>query len=368
MHLQALTALRFFAALMVVFHHMDFLTKSEAYGFGVWYNRLFYEGAIGVTFFFVLSGFILSYSYGAKLTAESGDFVDYLFGRIARIFPLHLLMLAVALPLTMVSAIQDTAKLPSTLGVLVANATLLQAWVPIEKFYFSFNWPSWSISVEMFFYVLFPFLLTLRSRTLLGLVVGVALFQYAIPWEASGLSMHFMAYIFPPSRLGDFVTGILLCRLYRRHASVSQGMATMAQVVAVALLFLFLLAKGNVSPAARFDLYYLLPMSCIVLSFAWENGGLARVISNRRLVFLGEASFALYLVHQLVIRYGEKVRAALKLHGAWSDLAAAGAYVAISLALSAILFRLYEGPAKNRVLTVLRAMRMGRSGPQGALR
>jgi len=368
MHLRALTSLRFFAALMVVFHHMDFLKKSEAAELGFWYEKLFYEGTIGVTFFFILSGFILSYSYGEKLVTQSVDYTDYMFGRVARIFPLHLLTLLAALPLSLAGAILNPTKLPSTLLALAANATLIQAWIPSEAVYFSFNGPAWSISVEMFFYALFPLLLLLRSQTLLGLIVLVALFQHAIPWESSGFSLHFVAYVFPPSRLADFVTGILLCRLYRQRPIVSSTVATIAQAAALLLILIFLSMKESVPTAARFDLYYLAPMSFIILTFAWANGYLSRMISSRYLVLLGESSFALYLVHQIVIRYGEKIRISLNLHSALTDVAAVAAYMIISLVLSVVIHRLYENSARIRLLSALRRWRSARISTAEALR
>lgn len=340
--LHALTSLRFFAAILVVLSHLGFLA-TNAYTPVSWVAKnVFYEGYMGVTFFFILSGFILSHSYGPRFRESQVTYRAFMVARIARIFPLHLLMLIVALPF----AVFGAEKLSGMAALrLPFNVALLQAFVPSEAWYFSFNAPSWSLSVEMFFYALFPLFVLLGSRWLCLLIVVTFAAKLALP------STHFLQYIFPPLRIADFTLGILLHRWVVARGPVPDRLATGSQIASVCLLAVFTALSAGVAPWIRYDIFYMLPMACLVLTFAWQNGALAKAISRPGWLLLGEASFALYLVHWLVIRYGERFRsAAFPGEHPVADLIVAAAYVGGSVAISIALFKLYEIPAKRFVI------------------
>ncbi len=110
----------------------------------------------GVSFFFVLSGFILTIVYP---TLPKHQIKQFYLARFARIWPAHIAALIFFLMLL-------HNKLPATISqliILITNITLIQGWIPDIDYYFSFNAPSWSISTEAFFYLCFP-LLILRWR------------------------------------------------------------------------------------------------------------------------------------------------------------------------------------------------------------
>src|SRR3954470_504363 len=130
--LPSLTSLRFFAALLVVLSHLPGSTFSEGY--------------TGVTFFFILSGFILSHSYEDRLRTGATSRREFWIARIARVYPLHLLTLLAAVPL----AVSESSGAMGFAGRLLAQLTLTQAAVPVGSIYFSFNHPAWSLSVEAF--------------------------------------------------------------------------------------------------------------------------------------------------------------------------------------------------------------------------
>jgi peptidoglycan/LPS O-acetylase OafA/YrhL len=356
MQLKSLTSLRFFAALFVVLSHLSFLSKSELPATRWIYEAAFYEGYIGVTFFFMLSGFILAHSYGRKITSGHLSYYEFMASRIARIAPLHLLTLLLALPLILL--IPGSIWLSRFIGTTTLNAVLLHAFVPSSDVYFSLNAPSWSISAEMFFYALFPFLLCMRTRTLLPLAVTILFIQQIAAHYLPKEMVHFFIYIFPPIRIADFIIGILLYRAYQANRHVTDSMATGLQTVAMVLLVAFIAGKSYISQAARFDAYYVVPMAFVILSFAWQNGKLARAISHRALVFLGEASFALYLVHNLVIQYGEKyLRTANGVLALLNVEQAALLYVSLSITVGIMLFRWFETRSKLFTLRLLSASR-----------
>lgn len=356
MPLRSLTSLRFFAALLVVLSHLEFL-ESNSIGAVSWLaQNVFHEGYVGVTFFFVLSGFILSHSYSKKM-ANGGSAQQFIHARIARIFPIHFLTILIALPLVLLGRKETLSVIG---GSLVANATLLQAWVPSTSWYFSFNAPSWSLSVEMFFYLAFPLLVGMASRSLFWTAAALVATKAGI--TIGDPESKFLLYVFPLLRLNDFIIGILLHRLFVALGPVSNRTATISQFLAVAALAAFAVLSPAISQGSRFDVYYLAPMSFMILSFAWQNGMGARLISGSTLLLLGEASFSLYMIHQLVIRYGRHILAALHVPlGGIHDVVIACGYVAISVAVSIALFKLFELPAKVRVMHFLSSKFGGRT-------
>src|SRR4051794_5950285 len=139
--LDALTGLRFWFAFLVVCHH------SLQHWFGPRVYPVADFGYIGVDFFFVLSGFVLTWSWRPEVAAGR-----FWWNRVARIWPLHLATLLLA-----VVFVTDQLHRPGVLGT-VANLLLVQAWVPSDKVYFGYNAVAWSLSCEVFFYLTFPWL------------------------------------------------------------------------------------------------------------------------------------------------------------------------------------------------------------------
>lgn len=351
MYLAPLTSLRFFAAAFVFASHLAYLHGSDWTAMRVFYINLMSRGFIGVTFFFILSGFILSHSYGADGGTRASNWRAFMAGRVARIYPVHLATLLFALPMAYWNSGGDLLSLwPEAL----TNAALVHAFVPMGQSLL--NSPAWSLSCEMFFYAMFPLLLLQPSRALLGLFVLTAVFQWAALRLGQGDPLaQYLVYVFPCSRIGDFVVGMLLYRVFRRFPVIPARLATGLQLGAVALLVLFFANKWGRFSITQLDIYYVMPLAAIVLAFAWSNGALAQKLSGRTMVFLGQASFALYMLHFPLVYYGQVVRIhVLQASGAVADVVFSLAYFAISVVLAGLLFAFFERPMQKRVLHWLR--------------
>lgn len=352
--LPALTSLRFFAALLVFMSHLDFLGRTPDGGVVTQvFNNYLSEGYMGVTFFFVLSGFILSYAH-AERTVNKSNYVDFLFQRIARIYPLHVLILV----LYMIFLIRPSlGGWPLYFTNLAFNASLTQAFSPEPLTYFSFNAPTWSLSVEMFFYVFFPLFMGLKTRWLALLAVAVVSLKLYLASALPQGSQHFAMYICAPLRLADFLTGILLFRLFTRMTAPSAQYATLFQALSLLSLVALLAVAQQVPQKYRYDLYYLAPMALIVLAFAFQNGALANAISKRPLIFLGQASFAFYMVHQTPIMVSQFYRAKSDIVPTLgTDLAYTALYFVIAIGVSSALYLYFESPAKKWTLARLRGV------------
>jgi peptidoglycan/LPS O-acetylase OafA/YrhL len=348
--IRSLTSLRFFAAIVVVFCHLDILANSQVDWVKAFYKSWCSEGFIGVTFFFVLSGFILSHANAGRSGQGGIGFRRFLAHRFARIYPLHLLTFILSLPL--VWAVRQRLSLGSLTGGLLSNLLLLQAYVPVKEVYFSANHPAWSLSVEFFFYALFPFLFGWRMRSLLALMLLGAGYQLALAYwsEADFVAKHWqhLAYVFPPARLVDFLSGMLLYRL-RGNLRITDSTASVLQLLALAALVVQVGFSQGVSMILRSDVYYLPAMCVLVYAFSFDSGILGRRLVNKKLVYLGEISFSLYMVHQLVIRYGEYAISKLGMddNSLQSNLVFVGVVLVVSMMASVVLFEKVELFAKT---------------------
>ncbi|HVE66393.1 MAG TPA: acyltransferase, partial [Thermoanaerobaculia bacterium] len=151
--LPALTGLRFVAAMAVVLYHVPMKPFASETA-----TRLTAYGYLGVSLFFVLSGFILTYTYIDPHTgALRGSVRDFWWARVARIYPVYLIALLLSLPIFLIFRVLVAAPAARPPALLSAALTplLLQAWWPTTAT--QWNTPGWSLSVELFFYALFPF-------------------------------------------------------------------------------------------------------------------------------------------------------------------------------------------------------------------
>ncbi|MDE2403402.1 MAG: acyltransferase [Sphingomonadales bacterium] len=313
---------------------------------------LFAEGFAGVSFFFMLSGYILSHSYGGRLRDGSISRGEYWVLRVARIGPLHWLT---GLPFAFGAA----------LPVAVVNLLMLHSWVPDEHWYFSLNEPSWSLSDELFFYTCFGWLafwpvrrVGLLAAALLVLSVGVAAWRVqgghgAIHAGEAMTPTHWLTYINPLTRLLDFCTGMLVYRLPRPGWSRAAGSALELVALGTLLGAVALFPALGMAEAWRMQLAYLAPIALLIWVFGNGRGAFSGALGGSRLlVLLGDASFALYLVHLPVIHGFLAIDDARD--APWPVLPLAAAMTISAIMLSVMVFRWIEVPLLARSRAAIR--------------
>ncbi len=349
--LDALTALRFFAALLVFVYHC-----APTAAFATQYAL----GHSGVGFFFLLSGFILTYTYHPVF----GGVLDwqavraFYVARIARIYPVHLVATGfAALVLWRFGGnVWDASGVTTREVAAAAQLLLVQSWIPNENVYLGINAPAWSISTEMFFYAAFPFVVRSLLRSFGLSTPRVIWVAAAMPWAievAVALVPHpvavWTAYVLPPVRLADFVVGMLLGIAFVRSAPAARSAARATGLEGLALAGV--VAAIAVSPfaptALRYSLFLMPFWAVLIAVFVHQAGALSGVLRRPAFVALGRASFAFYLIHWPVIAI---VGATL----GWTHptLAIAVAF-ALSIAGSFALFHLVEQPMRARLRAVL---------------
>jgi peptidoglycan/LPS O-acetylase OafA/YrhL len=296
MRLDKLTSLRFFAALLVVLFHLRTNLPQQGTLLHL-YVQLSAYGFMGVSVFYVLSGFVISLA-----NDRWKGWRGYLLGRVTRIYPSHWIVTFALVLGWMI--MRYHLYLLSSWRVDLLNLLLLQAWVPRADYYLSLNAVSWSLSVEMFFYVAFLFLRRLSDAQIYTLSI---LSYLILAGVALGLDdwadPYWSFYINPVARLPEFLAGMALYRLYRG------GWLIMPSVPNIDFLFWLasMLAVAAFLGHRRVDAIYfysLLPLPfCVLIMISLLRDGSSAYMTNRFLVLLGESSFALYLIHQPVIDF-----------------------------------------------------------------
>jgi peptidoglycan/LPS O-acetylase OafA/YrhL len=306
--LKPLTSLRFFFALMVFFSHLDYILKSNSIQLKNIYSEYLYEGYIGVSFFFILSGFILSYKYQKLLLSNQISKQKFWLARFARIYPLHLLTLIISIPLIASEWFNNQIKFIIKFFI---NAGLLQSFFPQQNIHYAFNSPSWSISTEAFFYLLFPFFIlrfTLNYKKLIKSVLLILIIAIIIIYTVNDSLSHYIVYVNPFMRSIDFIIGIGLFNIYNFINTKKINIYyNLIEVTSLILLVIFFLFHNRIPQVFRYSAYYWLPMSAIILAYAFQGGVISKLLSHKLLIISGEISYGFYMFHQLIIRYFSKI-------------------------------------------------------------
>ncbi|TQS27791.1 acyltransferase [Microbispora sp. KK1-11] len=353
--LPSLTGLRWIAAFAVFGFHVLHTPRLAGDGAGrTVLEVLFGAGATGVPFFFVLSGLVLTWS------ARPGDRAAAFWRRrAARVVPSHVLVWIGVLAVLVVTA------RPERPGPVLAGLVLMQSWVPDPAYYFAVNTPAWSLSCEIAFYAAFPLLLRALRRVPAHRLWTVAAAAYALIWLVPLASLpmpldlgYWFVWILPVTRALEFLLGMTLALMIRSGRWHGPGLLA--------------------SSALALGAYLTQPLVWDRWGWvAWMSGPLALLVAaaatadlrGRRsplravwLVALGEVSFAFYLVHQPVLRFGARVVPQAPV------LAAVGMLLAATAA-AWLLHRLAERPLE-RLLAGRRPLgrppAQERSGPESS--
>ncbi|MFE7188156.1 acyltransferase family protein [Kitasatospora sp. NPDC057541] len=354
--LPSLTGMRWIAALLVFLTHVSVAKPFDTPALNDFMSDyLSRAGFLGVGFFFVLSGFVLTWS------AKEGDRPSAFYRRrLFKLYPNHAVTWLVGLLLMARAGAELTA------AGTVPSLFLLQSWIPSLEVIGGTNGPSWSLACEVLFYLSFPVILPLVRRIRperLWLWVGVmtaALFALPLiaqllpgspnsPWQPLSFWRYWFVYFLPAARLPEFVLGILLARIVRtgRWVAIGWPVAALLTVAGYALMITLPDAWGMAAPTA-------LPVGLLIAAVAARDAaGVGTPFAGRTMVWLGEVSFAFYMVHFLVIQYGPLGLAATGSAGAntWSTpgaLGVMGITLALSIGFGWALYRLVEVPVMRR--------------------
>jgi peptidoglycan/LPS O-acetylase OafA/YrhL len=292
-----LTSLRGIAAFLVLLYHLkhNFQPGNNPLLYGLISN-----GYLAVDFFFILSGFFLTYKYGTEFLDFSLKRYRYFIGkRIARIYPLHLFMLLnfATIPTVLFLTGRTVDSHRYSINALFTKIILVDVWWTGNEF--TWNVPSWSISAEFLAYLFFPVLVFFIGRIRPSLLVPVAFIIALILAE--------LFYITGLETIGDdigklgivrclfeFSIGIMLCFRVNICPPTSENKARLVFLLAIATLVFsgYLNIKNYI--------YMPLCFAGIIYGLLGYRGYIHQILEHRMLVYLGDISYSVYLTHYFV--------------------------------------------------------------------
>ncbi|BBH68387.1 acyltransferase [Actinoplanes sp. OR16] len=360
--LTALTGLRAVAAIGVVISHSGVPASLPEH-----LDKIAHYGHIGVPLFFMLSGVVLAYNYAHLSGWQGRRTVRFYLARIARVIPLYWAVIAYCAVYLWIQG-RDNHN-----WALIQNLLAVQTWSGDLRVAMGwYNSPGWSIGVEMFFYLLFPFLIPVvaklyrrfGARGMIALIAAMFLIMFTL-WisfylaghtsmgAANPTSAHRWLYRNPLCHLPMFISGMAASFLIPGGARWSTARHHLIQ----AFVFCFVFGMGAFRPdgsgwsSAAYGLLWVGPFSLLMISLASGRGWAARFLSTTVMVRLGVASYALYITHRWML-YALPHTEYIKKGEGWVPYGALLVTIVIVLLLAEGAHQYVEEPCRRWILRV----------------
>jgi peptidoglycan/LPS O-acetylase OafA/YrhL len=356
-----LHGLRFFAAMMVVFSHVELMKDYHGYPNLYSANLAVYEsGRMGVTLFFVLSGFLISYLLLAeKRVAGSISVKKFYARRILRIWPLYYLLVLltfVVLPLVSFFAIPKySASMPDQfwytlpLYVFLLPQVALSIFPPVP-----FAEPLWSIGVEEQFYLLWPFLMKHIRRflrlSIFIIIAAVALKQIAFLMAEASRSQaslkywnYLLSYLYFTRIECMAVGGIGAWLVFARRDKLLKLIYHPVFQIGLYAVTVLLLVTERFKPVYNYLLYA--ACFCLVIVNVATNPRSLIKIENKVFIFLGNISFGIYMFHEIAIKVIMEIlvrNRGTSFHDASSNVLLYALSIVLTLLVSAVAYYGFE--------------------------
>lgn len=342
MKINQITFSRFLFAVLIIIYH---------YGLNIYpFNNpatyfIFKNANIGPSYFYLLSGFVMIIAYGNK---SELNFIDFIKNRLARIYPVYFLSLL------LIFLHYSLSGQMNNYNGLFLNLILLQSWIPGKAI--SFNAPGWSISVEFFFYFLFPLLLTkVYSKinkkkvfifVLLFWIISQIIFNYFFYsnfYQPEPSKMHDFFFYFPLMHLSTFLLGNVL-GLYFLKISPEKYKNYDFGVIIIFFVIIFFMKY-------HFGTYYhngLLSFLFVpfILLMSLNTGKITQLLNHKSFVYLGEISYGLYILQYPVILWTKSVLKFLKFENSLIVICICLCVLTLAASLS---YTFFETPVRNKI-------------------
>jgi peptidoglycan/LPS O-acetylase OafA/YrhL len=315
----ALTGLRAIAASMVFIHHFTMRIKSDE-----WWVRLGHECYTGVAVFFVLSGFLIQYRYQNQFEHTLKPFLPYLIGRIARVWPLYVILTTITFVVQFIYYGYDLSDISTEVFHWLLSITFIKGFAP-DDFIFSGIAQGWSLTVEYAFYLLAPlFILFFKPfwKKILaaigfvlsgGLCYGTYAYTQSLPiatyWQHAGIYTIF-------GRLFEFLVGMQLAIWFTSRQNHTKPDGTLPYLTTASglalILFLWFLSviRGEAQVAIEtlhglllHNIVLPLIIASVLAGLLVEASFFKSLLARQELQWLGKASYAFYLIHIGVFQY-----------------------------------------------------------------
>lgn len=297
--IRTLQSLRFFFIILVVLSHYI----GSSFDFG---------GECGVSFFFMLSGFVLSLAYSERITKGLFSTTPFVVKQWIKIYPLHILTFIVMF------ALDIRLEKYCDITAVIANILLLQSWVPADSFYFVANSPSWFLCDILFFYVVFSslnkYILRSDNRKLLAISLVVILLYICLMAVLPTYLVNPILYANPLTRLLDFIVGIILYKLYVSDNGIAlrdklNGKSfltvSLMELSVILLVVITAILYPHLPQRVRTVSIFWLAIPLFIFFFAMtdkHSGVISKFLQVKTMLWLGNISFCIYIIHVPVLR------------------------------------------------------------------
>ena len=297
--IRTLQSLRFFFIILVVLSHYI----GSSFDFG---------GECGVSFFFMLSGFVLSLAYSERITKGLFSTKHFVVKQWIKIYPLHILTFIVMF------ALDIRLEKYCDITAVIANILLLQSWVPADSFYFVANSPSWFLCDILFFYVVFSslnkYILRSDNRKLLAISLVVILLYICLMAVLPTYLVNPILYANPLTRLLDFIVGIILYKLYISDNGIAlrdklNGKSfltvSLMELSVILLVVITAILYPHLPQRVRTVSIFWLAIPLFIYFFAMtdkHSGVISKFLQGKTMLWLGNISFCIYIIHAPVLR------------------------------------------------------------------
>lgn len=350
--ISSLQAWRALFIIMICIEHMALTNKLS----------FFAAGGEGVTFFIVLSGFLMSYVYMNRIEDYSiKSQKEFLLKKVRKFYPLHILALLAALLLSVLVVLKNEgiaiASLVDLLVKAVLNALFLQVYIPIDGIYMNnINGVVWFLSTIVFCYANSIFALRVvkkmdkKKNVLVGIVLSIILHTVIVEVFRRSEYRSFILYVCPIFRFIEYFIGMLIGKWFVScKKDLNKIKATIWELFAIVIFMMNHISIKNGFWASKGILYNYLTLTTtiiIVVVFAFQAGYISSLLNNRVLVYIGDVSFEIYIMHQVIIKYATTALG-------WNNLAAIVS--AIIIIICAVLANKYFEQIKSKI-SLLRNM------------
>ena len=344
MKIDQLTFTRFVAAIAIVAYHFGRPLNIFSHPL---VSKILTQANIGVSFFFILSGFVMIIAYGSKKNIDS---YSYLKNRFSRIYPLYLFAILLMLILQTFDAKEDFV-----FSDLILNVLMLQAWFP-EKV-FTVNLTGWSLSVEFLFYAIFPLMFNFfyQKYKLKQLVIPVFLIWFFTQiflfcainghWVIinESVTKRFLLY-FPLMHINQFLAGNLAGLFFIQHLKNRSGNYDLIIALLFCLIPLALIFRPEF--LNYHDGLLALLFIPLIIFISLNTGIITKIFSQKIFVFLGEISYGIYILQIPVFGFTEYALQKLRISG---DLKLFLCGVTALLFFSALSYLFIEKPLREKI-------------------
>jgi peptidoglycan/LPS O-acetylase OafA/YrhL len=347
---------------MVMFGHtMGHFYSGFGYS-GIAYGALSNLAQMGMSLFFVLSGFVISYNYASIGSLRSAEIKRFAVARVARIYPAYIAVLLLNNWLWSWTYVTPIG--------LVAHITLTQDWfmhtvngIPLISQFHNAE-VTWSISAEWFCYLLFPFIcfaLDRIRRPLLALVLTwfviiafmywirlASLYYYSVAGQEGYKFIEWVGYYSPYVRLSEFLIGCFVFRIGVSLPALGNAERQVAPLIVLVAILWLAIADVCLNSFGALSIYGwcggYTPGVALLIFCCYRYGG--SFLENRCLEMAGDASYSFYLLHTLIIVGFIRLMPSPTNNGLLATAVIVSAMI-VNLALSLIIYRILERPARN---------------------